>query len=593
MKRNLTFSKLMMLVVMAILPLTFYAQEGKSKKPVEKYWYIFGEGGFSINHGDLANYTGWAFDDLDGDYFTKNLNGQLGVGYQFGGVIGMNGKFGTGSLSGYKHNQNLAVIDHPDLIPEGSPYGLTDLYLGNEDNDQRTTYLEANLNLTFNVFNLFNYNPRRVVNFIPHVGIGGIFYKAGMVYGPVVVEGVERNEILAEKKDDRATALTVPVGAELNFNVAPKLDIFIDYTYAFANKDDLDQVQKYPEDKVEVVNDMYSQLNLGLRYKFNNPCDIEKMARESKEITMKVNPDPLTEKDGKVCFDVIVTIPEEYFEKQAVMNLTPYLSYNGGQIDLDPITFVGEKVKGEGDFRVSYRNGGEFTKNYCIDYVPEIENSELMGNPMFYVYNGTIYPTQDEIVRNAYFTQGGERKLADGVIVTTKPAEVEPEPEPEPEPESAPTPDFIYYFAKDSHVIRNIDVNKAARQALQDKLNSGAEVKGFRIEGWASPEGELDHNTGLADDRAAAAEKDIKAQLKKAKKAAKNYEFNAKGNGPDWDTFITLVENSNIADKNAILNVIRNAGANREQEIKNMINVYPELEKDILPLLRRAEVYIF
>ena len=586
MKRNLTFSKLVMLVVMAILPLTFYAQEGKSKKPVEKYWYIFGEGGFSINHGDLANYTGWVFEDLDKDYFLKNFNGQIGVGYQFGGVIGLNGKFGTGSLSGYKKVQNLTIIDYPGYIPEGSPYGLTDLSIGNKDNDQRTTYIETNLNLTFNVFNLFNYNPRRVVNFIPHVGIGGVFYKAGMILD-------KEGEVLAEKKDDRASALTVPVGAEINFNVAPKLDIFVDYTYAFASKDDLDQVEKYPTDKVEVINDMYSQLNLGLRYKFNNPCDIEKMARESKEITMKVNPDPLTEKDGKVCFDVIVTIPEEYFEKQAVMNLTPYLSYNGGQINLDPITFVGEKVKGEGDFRVSYKNGGEFTKNYCIDYVPEIENSELMGNPMFYVYNGEIYPTQDEIVKNAYFTQGGERKLADGVIVTTKPAEPAPEPEPEPEPEPAPTPDFVYYYAKDSHAIRNNDVNKAARQALKEKMNAGEEVKGFRIEGWASPEGELDHNANLANDRANAAEKDMKAQLKKAKINTKDLEFNAKGNGPDWDTFITLVENSNIADKNAILNVIRNAGANREEEIKNMINVYPELEKDILPLLRRAEVYIF
>lgn len=107
MKRNLTFSKLVMLVVMAILPLTFYAQEGKSKKPVEKYWYIFGEGGFSINHGDLANYTGWIFEDLDKDYFLKNLNGQIGVGYQFGGVIGLNGKFGAGSLSGYKKSRTL------------------------------------------------------------------------------------------------------------------------------------------------------------------------------------------------------------------------------------------------------------------------------------------------------------------------------------------------------------------------------------------------------------------------------------------------------------------------------------------------------
>ena len=587
MKRNLTFSKLVMLVVMALLPLTFYAQEGKSKKPVEKYWYIFAEGGFSINHGDLANYEGWIFEDFQNskDYLLKNFDGKLGVGYQFGGVIGLNGKFGTGSLSGYKRGQGLAVIDNPEL------QGLTDLALGNTSKEDRTTYMEGSLNLTFNLFNLFNYNPRRVINFIPHVGIGGLYYKAGAVQQ--INAAAKDGANIVDQKADHDLTYTIPVGAEINFNVAPKFDIYVDYTYAFAGKDNLDQVVKYPTDDCHVINDMYSQVNLGLRFKFNNPCDIERMARESKEITMKVNPDPLTEKDGKVCFDVIVTIPEEYFEKQAVMNLTPYLSYNGGQIDLDPITFVGEKVKGEGDFRVSYKNGGEFTKNYCIDYIPEIENSELMGDPMFYVYDGNIYPTQDEIVKNTYFTQGGERKLADGVIVTTKPVEPEPEPEPEPETEPEPTPDFIYYFAKDSDVIRNIDVNKAARQALKDKINAGEEVKGFRIEGWASPEGELDHNNGLADDRAAAAEKDIKAQLKKAKKAAADYEYNAKGNGPDWDTFMTLVENSNIADKDAILNVIRNAGANREEEIKNMINVYPELEKDILPLLRRAEVYIF
>ena len=66
------------------------------------------------------------------------------------------------------------------------------------------------------------------------------------------------------------------------------------------------------------------------------------------------------------------------------------------------------------------------------------------------------------------------------------------------------------------------------------------------------------------------------------------------GNGPDWDKFIELVQNSNIKDKDQIIRVINNAGsqAKKEQEIKNMINVYPELEKDILPLIRRAEVYI-
>lgn len=575
MKKNLTFSKVLLIALMAVMPLSFYAQSEHSK-PVEKYWYLSLDGGFSINHGDLANYTGTIFGDWNNSkqYLLQNFNGQFTVGYQFNGVLGLNGKFGVGTLSGEKRGQELIAVVNDATTPTKWNLML-----------DHTKYLEGNLNLTLNVFNMFKYNPRRVVNFVPHVGIGGIYYKAGKV------TGLEENYVLpaAEKAD---LTYTIPVGAELTFNVAPKLDIFVDYTYTFAGKDNLDQVMKakngVAHDQVQYINDMYSKLNLGLRFKFNNPCDIEKMAREAKEITMRVNPDPLVEKDGKVCFDVIVTIPEEYFEKQAVMNLTPYLAYNGGQIDIDPITFVGEKVKGEGDFRVNYKEGGEFTKNYCMDYVPEMENSELMGNPMFYVYEGTIYPTQEEIVKNTYFTQGGERKLADGVIVTTKPVEPEPEPEPVVE-EPAPQPDFIYYFAKDRSVVKNNDKNKAARTTLKEMLNG--EMKNVRVEAWASPEGELDHNNGLADDRAAAAQKDIKAQMKKAKKDAKNYEFNAKGNGPDWDKFIELVKASNLADKDAIVNNIQNA-SNREEAIKEMIAIYPELENEVLPLIRRAEVYI-
>ena len=79
--------------------------------------------------------------------------------------------------------------------------------------------------------------------------------------------------------------------------------------------------------------------------------------------------------------------------------------------------------------------------------------------------------------------------------------------------------------------------------------------------------------------------------MKKAKKDAKNYEFNAKGNGPDWNLFVELVQNSNLADKDAIINNI-NKSSDREQTIKEMIAIYPELENEILPLIRRAEVYI-
>jgi outer membrane protein OmpA-like peptidoglycan-associated protein len=425
---------------------------------------------------------------------------------------------------------------------------------------------------------------------VPHIGIGGIYYKAGAVNqmnvdGETETEGAE----LAPAKDKRDLTFTVPVGGEFTFNIAPKFDLFIDYTYLFTGKDNLDQVAKSSEvGRIANDKDMYSQLNLGMRVKFNNPCHIEKMARESKKITYRVNPDPLVEgEDGKVCFDVIVTIPAEYFEKQAVMNLTPYLTYNGGQIDLDPITFVGEKVKGEGDFRVNYKEGGEFTKHYCKDYVPEMENSELKADPMFYVYNGNIYPSQDEIVKNTYFTRGATEKLADGVIA--KPIVKEPEPEYITVTKERAVKKLTYFFNKDSYDINGRrKLNKEADAAFKDLLNAG-ETR-IEIRAWASPEGEEGHNNELSNNRANSADKQMKNIIKKAKKEGINIEGN--GYGPDWNTFVELVRNSNLKDKDAIINNVNNS-SNKQQTIREMCDIYPELDKDILPQLRRAEIYTF
>ena len=575
MKKNLTFSKLLMLVIVAVLPLSMMAQEGKKiAKPAEKYWYIQADGGLSINHGDLANYNGGIWDDFN--HFKSvamepTWNAHFGIGYQFGKVIGLNLKGGYGILSGHKHQQALVMNDNADRT-------LWNLGL------DKSNYIEGDLNLTFNLFNMFNYNPRRVINLVPHIGIGGIYYKAGIVNQLDADDNVASE--LAAAKTERELSFNVPAGMEITFNLAPKFDLFLDYTYTFTGTDALDQVAKIKADEENrIINDkdMYSQFNLGLRYKFNNPCDIDRMARESKKITYRVDPDPLKEgEDGNVCFDVIVTIPGEYFEKQAVMNLQPYLAYKGGQIDIDPITFVGEKVKGEGDFRVPYKEGGEFTKHYCMPYQEEMANCELKGDPMFYVYDGTIYPTQDEIVKNVYYAQGATEHLANGVeqaFVEVDSTIIEKSMKDNLEKV------LTYYFNKDKYNIGDRKkLNNEADAALKDLLNAG--VTEFEIKAWASPEGEEGHNFELSDNRDNAAE----AQMNKIAKD-KNLKINGKGYGEDWNLFIELVQNSNLKDKDAIVNTVNNA-PNKQKAVKDMCAIYPQLEKDILPQIRRAEVYV-
>ena len=579
MKKNLTISKLLMLVIMAFLPFSMIAQEGNNKKPVERYWYIQADGGLSIYHGDLANYRGGIWDDFN--HFKTmalqpNWDAHFGIGYQFGKVIGLNLKGGYGTYAGHKHNQALVLNSTPDY---------TRYNLGLD----QSNYIEGNLNLTFNLFNMFKYNPRRVINLVPHVGIGGIYYQANAVKH---LDGNDNAETpaLAEAADKRDLSFTVPAGMEITFNVAPKFDIFLDYTYLFTGTDNLDQVAKIKsEEDKHIINDkdMYSQFNLGLRYKFNNPCDIERMARESKKITYRVDPDPLKEgEDGNVCFDVIVTIPGEYFEKKAVMNLKPYLAYEGGQIDIDPITFVGEKVKGEGDFRVNYKEGGEFTKHYCMPYQKEMANCELKGDPMFYVYDGTIYPNQEEIVKNTYFTRGATEHLADGVVAK-KPMTVTKTVY-----DTTYVDKYVakctYFFNKDKYNIKDRkSLNNAADKAFKELLDAG--VTDFRIEAWASPEGEEGHNNELSTNRYNVAEKQIK-DLAKGKKV----EITVKGggNGEDIELFKQLVKDSNLKDKDAILNVI-NSSSNQRQAVEDACRTYErQLEKDILPQIRRAEVMV-
>ena len=115
---------MLLIAIMAILPVSFFAQ-GHQSKPVEKYFYLFAEGGLSINHTDLANYgfvpfyQNGSFLWNDG-YVFKNFDGMVGLGYQFGKVMGMNAKFGTGTLSGEKHGQlltpNAGTVDYANLM---------------------------------------------------------------------------------------------------------------------------------------------------------------------------------------------------------------------------------------------------------------------------------------------------------------------------------------------------------------------------------------------------------------------------------------------------------------------------------------------
>ena len=64
--------------------------------------------------------------------------------------------------------------------------------------------------------------------------------------------------------------------------------------------------------------------------------------------------------------------------------------------------------------------------------------------------------------------------------------------------------------------------------------------------------------------------------------------------GEDWEGFENAVQNSNIKDKkriNKIINSIEDVNI-REQQIRDLAEIYNAIENNVLPQLRKAKIII-
>jgi Flp pilus assembly protein TadD len=114
-------------------------------------------------------------------------------------------------------------------------------------------------------------------------------------------------------------------------------------------------------------------------------------------------------------------------------------------------------------------------------------------------------------------------------------------------------------------------------------------IDNVEISAYASPDGGMSLNAGVATGREENTSKFVKNAMNKAK--LEGY-VDADYTAEDWDGFKELVAKSELPDKELILRVLSmyNEPEEREQQIKNISSVYAELADEVLPKLRRARV---
>ena len=296
------------------------------------------------------------------------------------------------------------------------------------------------------------------------------------------------------------------------------------------------------------------------------------------------NPEVLEAVAGKVPVTINGKFPEKYMKKNAVVEVTPVIRWNGGEAKGQPATFQGEKVEGNGQ-TISYKVGGNYTMKASFDYIPEMANSELYLD--FKITRGNKTYTIPSV------------KIADGVIATSE------LPTATSANASYANDAFqrIIKEAQEANImfliqqanLRNSELNSEEMKEFHKKVAAvNADTKNFKlnnieVSAYASPDGGLKLNSDLAEDREKNAEKYLNRQLKKAKIETN---VDAKYTAQDWEGFQKLVAKSNLQDKDLILRVLSmyQDPEQRENEIKNISSVYKTLADEILPQLRRARL---
>ncbi|MDE6027093.1 MAG: hypothetical protein K2G23_03385 [Muribaculaceae bacterium] len=296
-------------------------------------------------------------------------------------------------------------------------------------------------------------------------------------------------------------------------------------------------------------------------------------------------PTPLATVGDQVPGTINGRIPAKFMVKNAKVTATPVIRWSNGEVSATPVIIQGENVRANGQV-VSFADGGTVAIPFNVEYQPDMAKSDLYLS--FAVdQNGKIYslpPVKVGFGVVATSTLASAKTVTPAVakdnfqkVITEK--------------YSAD----IHFLINQANIRANqtdkpdyIDLNKRLQEA---NAAANQEIAGITVNSFASPEGNLQFNTQLAEKREQNTTNLIENQLKKDK-ISEFGELTSSFTPEDWEGFEKLVEKSNIQDKELILSVLRMYPdpEQREKEIRNLSAVFNELADQILPQLRYSRV---
>ena len=314
-------------------------------------------------------------------------------------------------------------------------------------------------------------------------------------------------------------------------------------------------------------------------------CGLDTMISKFNTIDFTVTPTQVEVHGGNIEIELEVKIPEKYFQKTAEADFRAMLAPSADsetKVFFEPVKLQGEKISSNGK-TIGYITGGQFTYKSSLKYSEEMADYDLFA---------TAIATMNDNSKSL-----GAVKVAEGVMATATRVKDNEEVAISNHTYEKVTileETAVIYFTVNQSNIRYSQKSSDEIKRLKEFAKLGYETKNIEISSYASPEGTLDINDKVSDNRGESTFNYAKRLMKKLKvEGANNNDLYIKSSrGEDWGGFNKLVNTSNMKDKNKVLNIVRNQKdpQKREEAIRDMAEIYDAIEDDVLPKLRKATI---
>lgn len=317
-------------------------------------------------------------------------------------------------------------------------------------------------------------------------------------------------------------------------------------------------------------------------------------------IVGEVTPQQLESVNGKIPFDYNVAFGPKQFHKKMTLKVTPKMMYGNNSVEtLNPIYFQGEKVKGTDYSVVAWKGATTYSQKMMMNYKPGMEKGVLWAE--IEAMHGNKSFTMEPVILNQNGVKVWQQYPISINGVNYVPVFTESFMEDMPEVAVGVVSGYIMFPLAESKITEaqmKSAIMMQAEKALKEVWsNPDAKIVNMLLYASSSPEGAERLNKDLTSNRFKAAKSFFEKQLGIANTSmAKDPKFVVPQMvNENWDGLYLLLDDSNISGKADMVKEMKNAKTNQAREalLETYIKKVPELKNVILPVLRRADFYIF